>query len=824
MTNSNTGGDLQQGVAGSLGWASGEAPFFDSSSPLRRMLSGNATSATHNAVLPELITLTNLLVTCVIGILMTFAIHLVLVLIWKNLINRRYYLQQAALKEASEARTPDAAELKRLAEWDVGKERFCFGLFGPRRKLKPPKFMPWPKSLVWPSPLFFTSCIFITGITRASVRLIAVCSLMEDYWLPNLVVPIAVLTCLVGFILVVIADLVAFRMRHAKQIKWKPAERCDDPSKVGDPYMRLNAKMRMQAAAGGAAFKHRSMASLRRLSGVKPTRVHPDRGEDGTRPPPSVPAPLVPTPMICALSASACPAPLVAQDAGFRKPMRVERPLARNDSTASLLLDTRLNGADRIVDYRRPMPQPMRVVTRTHSHAQRAYMAYDTALPPPEPLPSPPPLSTQDEIANGSCRRSVSFSNSPTVAMSTSERRRANLKEASSKAIARLAGIGFRDRKSGTWTTIEEDLKEPERTERLLAAPFALRKSRAGDTWQTFEGFFVFRVNGGNSFSCYYRLVVIGVNMLFGIISGLQPLLPVGSFVALLQSFFILALQLGMSLLCFCCLPDADRIISRFAGSQFLFEGFATTALLVGDLHLRSVNGCTLRCFLSVDADVAAGVQQDAVSITMQNSGFLLSLIAMGVPVVQLLEQRLLTPVIGIFKTRAANPLALCAAVYMLAASLPRQIDRLLSAIMGGAVDSAQAAQSASADAGDEAVVEDGGGGDGGGGDGQTEANGGSSVEAGVSAEAMGDAATRVTRLLARAVAAKEVSSKNMAPYPTIPLEAESEGGAAAAGGHITTMAAAARLRAYANRRRDHVVDDDDDDDDDDDGGGDDID
>ena len=38
---------------------------------------------------------------------------------------------------------------------------------------KPPKFVPFPKSLMWPTPLVFTSAIFITGLTRASVKVLA---------------------------------------------------------------------------------------------------------------------------------------------------------------------------------------------------------------------------------------------------------------------------------------------------------------------------------------------------------------------------------------------------------------------------------------------------------------------------------------------------------------------------------------------------------------------------------------------------------------------------------------------------------------------------
>ena len=99
--------------------------------------------------------------------------------------------------------------------------------------------------------------------------------------------------------------------------------------------------------------------------------------------------------------------------------------------------------------------------------------------------------------------------------------------------------------------------------------------------------------------------------------------MPPGSIYALLQTSIILALQLGMSCLCFCILPDADRIVSRFAGTQFFFEGLATTSLLAADQY----NGWLLE---------------------MQQTGFLLSLMAMAMPILLLLEQRLITPALNV--------------------------------------------------------------------------------------------------------------------------------------------------------------------------------
>ena len=79
--------------------------------------------------------------------------------------------------------------------------------------------------------------------------------------------------------------------------------------------------------------------------------------------------------------------------------------------------------------------------------------------------------------------------------------------------------------------------------------------------------------------------------------------------------------------------------------------------------------------------------------------------------------QRAVTPAIGILRTRAvANPLALLAAMYMLAASLPRKIGLMVAAITGrDSLDAGAAAGSATADAGDDAVEAELDGGEGGG-------------------------------------------------------------------------------------------------------------
>lgn len=395
---------------------------------------------------------------------------------------------------------------------------------------------------------------------------------------------------------------------------------------------------------------------------------------------------------------------------------------------------------------------------------------------------------------------------------------RLSLAEARASALARLTRHGgFRDRRTGAFAIPDADAKEPERTERLLASPFAMRRARTGDAFQGIEGHFFFRVNGSSRIGTCYRLLVIFFNVTFGILSGLQPLLPVGSLLALAQTTTILTMQLGLAFVCFSVLPDADRIISRFAGAQFLFESLSTASLLVADRRTRDVllstsdapvanftaaaifpanttgeeaaaaNASSISGASSAASGGGGGVDVGALRLIaqMQLTGFVLSLLAMSTPIAQLMEQRLLTPLINLIRNRGANPLVLLAAAYMLAASLPRMVRRLMMSAEVGATSSAQAAAAASADAGDDTLenqaaaplartptgtlisaedccAED-------------EAcleNLAPSATVDLTGDILLDVGTRVSRLLARAIAAKEVGRQNLSSSVALPAPA----------------------------------------------------
>jgi len=229
------------------------------------------------------------------------------------------------------------------------------------------------------------------------------------------------------------------------------------------------------------------------------------------------------------------------------------------------------------------------------------------------------------------------------------------------------------------------------------------------------------------------------VNTVFGTLSGLKPLLRPGSALAYGQVAIVLSIQFAMALLCCTWLPDADRLISRFMGTKFLLEAVATTVLFAAAL------GASPRV-LGDPLDLA----------------FHVALSAMAVPILQLVEQRCITPTYNVIYTHNCNVLALGAALYMLAMSLRRRLKKILVFIAGHEDDGdgngennrdGNAAENAAHEEEEEATT-------------TAEQDGGVQL----SGEQVDDAIGKVSKLAARALAAKEVASKQMtAPTQAVP-------------------------------------------------------
>ena len=207
---------------------------------------------------------------------------------------------------------------------------------------------------------------------------------------------------------------------------------------------------------------------------------------------------------------------------------------------------------------------------------------------------------------------------------------------ATSSAIDRLAVRGgFRDRKSGEFgDDLEEDLLEPDRTERLLAEPFVIRRERRGDVFHGRQSYLLFRVNGATPFSTCSRLALVLANMVLGILAGIRPSLTPSAADGITITCFILAVQLGVAWACFRWLPDADRLISHAMGFQYLLEAISTIMLLSAAAESR------------IGWHVASGSD-------LRNMALVVALFAMSMPVLQLIELCCITPLYSVLYARA---------------------------------------------------------------------------------------------------------------------------------------------------------------------------
>jgi len=154
-----------------------------------------------------------------------------------------------------------------------------------------------------------------------------------------------------------------------------------------------------------------------------------------------------------------------------------------------------------------------------------------------------------------------------------------------------------------------------------------------------------------------------------GVLIGLQPIFgPRGSEAASVQAALVASLQLSMAMIGLLYQPDADRVISCCTGIQFLLEG-TSTGLLLG-ASLTSERKGQLR---------------------LEMLAFVLALIAVAIPILTLIEERLVSPLVLIWRNGKAHKLSFAAGLYMLVVGLRKQVFKLIAKVgMGAAMPEAR--------------------------------------------------------------------------------------------------------------------------------------
>ena len=144
------------------------------------------------------------------------------------------------------------------------------------------------------------------------------------------------------------------------------------------------------------------------------------------------------------------------------------------------------------------------------------------------------------------------------------------------------------DRESGYFEFDEEEVAEPARTERLLAKPFCLFRSRAADMHTSLSTLLLGRSSGGSLMHITYDWLFLFVQILLAVILGFGPMLDMGSDAANAQIGIVISVQFGLALFFYVIAPGTDRLEVAVQATQIFCEGVGTTLTMsnLGDTAL----------------------------------------------------------------------------------------------------------------------------------------------------------------------------------------------------------------------------------------------
>jgi len=143
------------------------------------------------------------------------------------------------------------------------------------------------------------------------------------------------------------------------------------------------------------------------------------------------------------------------------------------------------------------------------------------------------------------------------------------------RAVTRMVS-----RMRGSFEMLDEETKEPARTERLLAHPFALTHSVASDGFSSISQMVLGRSSGGGIIGVTYDWIALVIQLALAVLLGLGSVLEWGSSAAFQQIVIVIVLQFGLALFLFLCAPGIDRFECFVTAAQFFVEGLGTALFL----------------------------------------------------------------------------------------------------------------------------------------------------------------------------------------------------------------------------------------------------
>jgi len=525
-------------------------------------------------------------------------------------------------------------------------------------------FMPFPKLFVWPNILIVILAMFSAGLTKSSVKLLA--AQPEGCGTACYAAAITTLASIGGFVVAVGVDLLLFRRRF-RVVTFIKEPRVARPADVTDPCLWIYAHIRVLCLGLRLMLKRSKQAANAAVDAIEEAKdavqylvgaSHPSREETASV--------------------------VIQKEWRRHKTAGVEEIKAEKRATTILQALFRRKQARRMwglaLRHRREFIAARSIQATWRGHA----VAPLTQLPPsPPPSPAPatgtrsgtgsPPHRDRVPAPPASPERLAAWDLDPSIngvanragrSGPSALQRQRSLKAARSTAQELIArGSGLSTRASGAFKVPTDGMAEPERTERILRAPFTLCHRVPGDAFQARVGFQLFRVNALSPIGYMWRFVVLCVNVSIGVLGGLTPLIaPKGptSAEALAQIITILGLQLAMAMVCFFVCPDADKVFSYFAGAQFLAEAAGTA--------------CRLWAVLLPDDQLLGDTLQ---------LGFTLALVAMAIPITQMAEAKLFKPFVTILRTHHCSPVQILSSLLVVLLAIPRKIQAVCEMLAG---------------------------------------------------------------------------------------------------------------------------------------------
>lgn len=166
------------------------------------------------------------------------------------------------------------------------------------------------------------------------------------------------------------------------------------------------------------------------------------------------------------------------------------------------------------------------------------------------------------------------------------------------------------DRPMGKFARPSCEIKEPARTERLLANSSAVVHPNASDTLDAYGFALMARSGGMNLGSILFEAIALSANIIIAAITGICIHFEPGSNEANMELFCVLGVQLFVTVYAWWLRPSADRVMNVLVGTQFALEASMTVLLLAETLIVELTFDAKLSAFLLALAAMLAPVVQ----------------------------------------------------------------------------------------------------------------------------------------------------------------------------------------------------------------------